>query len=125
MGEKENFMADFGKLLRSLREAAGVSMGALARYLEVSVTYLSDVERGTRAPLTGDRIEKAGELLKLSREEVRELDEAAGEARGYYELGITTPASKEVGATLMRGWPRFGDEEFNKIMELLGELEKK
>jgi transcriptional regulator with XRE-family HTH domain len=118
-------MADFGKLLRIFREAAGVSMGALARYLEISVTYLSDVERGTRAPLTSDRVAKAGEFLKLSREQVRQLDEEAGETRGYYELGITTPASKEVGATLMRGWPRFGDAEFDQLMQLLADLEKK
>ena len=118
-------MEDFGKLLRRVREAAGVSMGALARYLEVSVTYLSDVERGTRAPLTSDRIEKTAGLLKLSPAKVRELDAAAGEARGYFELGITTPTSREVGASLMRGWPRFGDAEFDKLMALLDELEKK
>jgi len=118
-------MMNFGKLLRSLREAAGISMGALARHLEVSVTYLSDVERGTRAPLTSERIEKAANLLNLPPAKVRELDAAAGEARGYFELGITSPTSREVGATLMRGWPRFQDEEFEQIKQLLSRLESK
>jgi transcriptional regulator with XRE-family HTH domain len=123
--EKENLMADFGKLLRSLREAAGVSMGALARHLEVSVTYLSDVERGTRAPLSNDRIQKTAELLSLPRDTVRELAAAAGDVRGYFELDITSPTSRDVGATLMRGWPSFGDAEFRRLMEVLDELETK
>ncbi len=116
-------MADFGRLLRSLREAAGVSMGALARYLEVSVTYISDVERGTRAPLTSERIKKAAEVLKLSSAQIRELDGAAAEVRGFFELGITSPVAREVGATLMRGWPSYTDEEFQKLKDLLAELE--
>ncbi len=116
-------MADFGKLLRSFREAAGVSMGALARHLRVSVTYISDVERGTRAPLTSERIAQAADLMKLPPAQVRELDAAAGEARGFFELGITSPVAREVGATLMRGWPSYTDTELQKLMELLAELE--
>lgn len=118
-------MADFGKLLRSFREAAGVSMGALARHLGVSVTYISDVERGTRAPLTSERISNAAELLKLAPQRVKELDAAAGEARGFFELGITSPVAREVGATLMRGWPRYSDTDLHKLKEFLDSLHEK
>ena len=116
-------MADFGRLLRSLREAAGVSMGALARHLEVSVTYLSDVERSTRAPLTSERILKAGELLRLTKTEIHRLDTSAGESRGFYELGITSATAREVGATLMRGWPTYTDSQLERLKQYIEELE--
>ena len=47
---------EFGPLLRSLRVEANVSLGELARHLSFSVPYLSDVERGTKNPLSTDKI---------------------------------------------------------------------
>lgn len=112
----------FGKLLRQLREDAKVSMGALARHLGVSVAYLSDVERSNRAPLTHDRICRAAEFLTVKAEP---LLEAAAESRGFYELPAVelSPAGREVGATLMRGWPTYTDKEFEKIARLLQEID--
>jgi transcriptional regulator with XRE-family HTH domain len=118
---------DFGKLLRSLREAARVTMGDLAHYLKVSVTYISDVERGTRAPLSKERIEAAAVLFKLDREQTRQLLAAAAEQRGFYELkaeGLPQPG-KEAGAALMRGWPSYTETDFKKLKEFLDSLEEK
>jgi transcriptional regulator with XRE-family HTH domain len=119
-------MADFGKLLRSFREAAHVSMGALSRHLGVSVTYISDVERGTRAPLAKERIASAAQLFGLSPEKERALAAAAAESRGFYELGVENlPApGRDAGATLMRGWPRYTEAEFKKLKEFLEDLER-
>jgi len=119
-------MADFGKLLRSYREAAHVSMGALARHLGVSVTYISDVERGTRAPLSKERIEAAAIFLKLTHEQERKIAAAAAESRGFYELGAANlpEPGKEAGATLMRGWPRYTETEFEKLKRFLDDLER-
>lgn len=115
----------FGQLLRTRRSEAGLSMGALARELEVSVTYLSDVERGTRAPLSSDRIKQAAALMKLDKAELRELDEAAAESRGFFELVADNLSStgRQVGATLMRGWPSYSDSDFERLMKLLRDLE--
>lgn len=46
----------FGMLLRAARIAAGRTQGEVARYLDLSVPYVSDMERGYRAPLTLDRL---------------------------------------------------------------------
>jgi transcriptional regulator with XRE-family HTH domain len=46
----------FGRLLRELRIEAGRSIGEVARHLDVSTVYISDVERSVRAPLTAERI---------------------------------------------------------------------
>lgn len=112
----------FGALLRKVREEAKVSMGALARYLRVSVAYISDVERGNRAPLTNDKILRAADLLRIS---ANPLLEAAAESRGFYELDASdlSPTGRQVGATLMRGWPTYTDKEFEKIARLLQEIE--
>jgi transcriptional regulator with XRE-family HTH domain len=40
----------FGEMVRALREDAGITMGDLAKALSVSVTYISDIERGQRRP---------------------------------------------------------------------------
>jgi transcriptional regulator with XRE-family HTH domain len=50
-------------MLREAREAAGKSQGELARALGVSVTYVSDVERNTRAPFTPVRAWMAADFL--------------------------------------------------------------
>lgn len=116
----------FGKMLRAYREAAGISMGALARQLAISVTYLSDVERGTRAPLSQERIHEAAGLLGLSTEKEDQLLKAAQEHRGVVELGAEhlTPKGWEASTALMRGWPRFTDRQFEKLADFLRELEE-
>lgn len=54
---------DFGESLRTARIAAGLGLLGLAERLGVSVPYLSDVERGNRAPLTAERVRQAAEIL--------------------------------------------------------------
>jgi transcriptional regulator with XRE-family HTH domain len=112
----------FGKVLRQLREEAKVSMGTLARHLEISVAYLSDVERGNRAPLTNERILNAAEFLHA---EAGPLLEVAAESRGYYELSASelSPQGRQVGATLMRGWPTYTDKHFEEIARLLQRID--
>jgi transcriptional regulator with XRE-family HTH domain len=113
---------NFGELLRKIREGAHISLGNLARHLKVSVTYLSDVERGNRAPLTNERIFDVALYLHI---EPDELLEVAAENRGFYELdaAMLSEKGREVGRTLMRGWPSYTDSEFEKIEQLLRDLE--
>lgn len=49
--EEVNQIADFGRLVRRLREREGLSQGELARLLEMDPSYLSRIERGkAKAP---------------------------------------------------------------------------
>ena len=116
----------FGKMLRAYREAARVSMGALARQLEISVTYLSDVERETRAPLSPERIQAASRFMRLGKEEEDQLLKAAQEHRGVVELGANhlTPKGWEASTALMRGWPKYTDRQFEKLADFLRVLEE-
>lgn len=110
----------FGRLLRRLREDAGKSMGQLARHLEVSVTFISDVERGTRAPLTKSKILNAAQFLHIDPDP---LLAAAAEYHGAIELALTehtTRKAREVGAALMRGWEELSEEQLEGIERVLG-----
>lgn len=111
----------FGKTLRRLRTQAGKSMGEFARYLGVSVPYLSDVERGNRAPLTTQNIVKAAKFFNI---DPQPLLEAAVEWRGHVELEASSGRAREVGVSLMRGWENLEEEDLDAIERILQKRQK-
>lgn len=114
----------FGKLLRGERERSGKTMGDLARFLGVSVPYISDVEHGNRSPLTNERILRAAEFLGI--DDPRPLLLAAGQDRGSFDLDAATvsPKAREVGATLMRSWSDLSEEQLDEIARVLNGAER-
>ena len=106
--------AKFGDLLRKARRQAGMTMSDLAVHLDVSVVFISDVERGNRHPFTAERIIRACEFLGIDPEP---LLLAAAKTRGAFELDAkrVSGKAKEVGAALMRGWKDLNDEDLEKI----------
>lgn len=73
----------FGERLRALRKKADKTLGDVAGVLNVSVVYVSDVERGNRPPLRPDLIDKVAVELGG---EAGELHKLAAEVRGAFEL---------------------------------------
>ena len=55
----------FGHTLRMLRTTAGISLRALAKKMEVSPAYLSQVELGKLPPPTHDRMTKIAETIRI------------------------------------------------------------
>ena len=108
----------FGKLLRKTRKDAGKSMGDLARHLQVSVPYISDVERGNRSPFIQGRLLEVARFL--GSDPARLLGAAARE-KGAFELDAAsvTEKAREVGAALARGWSGLSDEDLEKIRAIL------
>lgn len=115
--------AKFGTLLRKAREEAHWGMGDLAQHLEVSLTYLSDVERDRRPPLAADRILKAAAALEV---EPDTLLRAAAESRGVFELEAknVSKRKKDLGASLMRGWNDLTEDQLRGIEAVLGKEKK-
>ena len=72
---------NFGEVLHQLREKKDVTLRELARKIEVSAPFLSDVEKGRRAPLTAERLEAVVRVLNLDKDEERDLYDAAGKQR--------------------------------------------
>lgn len=113
---------NFGALLRRLREEAQVTLGALARALEVSTPYLSDVERGNRSPLSERNLREAARVLRLTPGQQDELLSEAAACRGFFELGSSdlSPAKQRLGAALARGWAEFDDHRVERLWKALG-----
>lgn len=89
-------------------------MGELARHLDVNVSYVSDVERGIRAPFTKENILKAAAFLGF---DSTPLLASGAASRGVFELDASavTEQARHVGAALMRGWPDLTDEQLQRI----------
>jgi transcriptional regulator with XRE-family HTH domain len=105
---------DYGETLRQLRKAAGKTLGDIAEALGVSLSYLSDVELGNRAPFDKERTIRLAALLEVDTDE---LLIPAAESRGAFELEAkaVSPQAREVGAMLMRGWEDFTEDDLKKI----------
>jgi transcriptional regulator with XRE-family HTH domain len=108
----------FGDLLRQVRSTAGMTLGDLADRMEVSVAYISSVERGVKSPLSEDRIRQVAEAAMISPDG---LLAAAAESRGAFLLdtGHQSPVAREVGAALMRGWPDLSDVQLRAIGKIV------
>jgi len=68
----------FGQTLRTLRMAKDVTLRDMARRLELTPTYLSQVEQDKFSPPTEDRIKQMGQILGLAQAQVDELVAMAG-----------------------------------------------
>jgi transcriptional regulator with XRE-family HTH domain len=118
--------AKFGDLFRQERKRSGKSLGEVAQFLRISVTYLSDVERCARPPLKLERIREAGAFMCLNYDRLLALMTAAANHQGAFELPL--PASekgREAGAALMRGWDELDDDAFDQIVMLMAGRKEK
>ena len=115
----------FGELFREERQRAEKRIGEVAQRLRVSLTYLSDVERGTRPPLSSERIRDAAQFMKLSDGRLTALLAAAAAQQGSFELPAPTSSKgREAGAALQRAWGSLDDETFDQIVGLMREKGK-
>lgn len=69
--------AEFGTLLKSLREKRGVSQSKLAERAEFDHSYVSRLESGARMP-TREAVDRLGEALALDQPQLDALLAAAG-----------------------------------------------
>lgn len=72
----------FGEYLNAKREEKNITLRELARKLDVSAPFLSDVEKNRRAPLTPERLEKLAEVLTLTDQEKAEMYDLVGKQKG-------------------------------------------
>jgi len=107
----------FGSQFREARSAAGKTLGETARHLSLSITYLSDVERAARPPLSTDRIIAACQLFEI---DPSPLLRAAATQQGDFRLSATGLSDKGryAMAALQRGLPEFDDDFFEQLIQL-------
>ena len=110
----------FGDTLRRNRQEAEKTLGDVARLLEVSVVYVSDVERGNRRPFSNDRILKVARLLKT---DPAPLIAAADVEKGVieYDISRAKPLEASVVGDLVSGLARGGvtQDQLERIRTIL------
>jgi transcriptional regulator with XRE-family HTH domain len=115
----------FGELFRQERKRSKKTLGQVAARLQISVTYLSDVERDTRPPLSIERIRDAAQYMEVQDDKLTAMLKAAAAHQGSFPLRVpSTIKGREAGAALMRGWNSLDDDAFERIIEAVGEKGK-
>ena len=110
----------FGDALRKTRRNAKKTLGDVAKLLDISVVYVSDVERGNRRPFNNERILKIAGFVKVN---PTPLIAAADAERGIIEYDITKAKPLEIAVVggLVSGLARGGvtDDQLKKIEKIL------
>ena len=110
----------FGDALRRTRQNAEKTLGDVATLLDVSVVYVSDVERGNRRPFSNERILKVAGLLKT---DPAPLIAAADIEKGVieYDISKARPLEARVVGDLVSGLARGGvtEEQLKRIRNIL------
>lgn len=72
---------NFGDFIAKKREERQITLREMARRLEVSAPFLSDVEKDRRNPFDSDRLEKTAGILELDKQERELMYDLAGKRR--------------------------------------------
>lgn len=110
-------MKPFGAKIRQLREEAKKPMKALATALDVSVVYVSDIERGRRYPPQGDKLHRIANFFNINPQEVEEW---AIKERKRVELNLKSESGpiSEAALVLARRWDSITNDEANEIIKI-------
>lgn len=114
-------METFGEYLKHKREERQMSLRELARRLELSAPFLSDVENNRRAPLTEERLATLADVLNLSKDDAAEMYDIVGRQKGLLAPDLNPYVTKRpyVNAALRTArnmeateedWQRFVDD---------------
>lgn len=106
----------FGRFIREKRSEQGLSLNDVAEKIGVSVAYVSDVERGQRAPFDPIRFEGLSEILGVS---VVVLEEKALLTRGVLLHVGERLEEQEAALALARNWGGLSSEILLQISRLL------
>lgn len=114
---------EFGRMLRAAREAAGRTLKEAAEHIGKSIPYLSDVERGHRAPFDNKVISALAAFLQA---DAQSLLAAAARSRGAFALDAknVSPQHRVVGAAIARSWSGLSPEQLEQIHEILENAKK-
>ena len=107
------------KLLRSHRVQRRRTLGWLAREMGVTVSYLSDVEKGRRS-LTVERVEQVIEKLRLTEDEAEVFRGAAAlqDGRVVFDVSGLGEEARRALRALKRRAAEWGPDEWGQLLKL-------
>lgn len=99
-------MNEFGEFIRNKRLSEGLTLKAVANRIGISMSYLSDIERGNRNPINGIKFDSLCKALLLSRKEKEILRMIVCNDRNYVILSLTkrNKIEKEIALMLKVIW---------------------
>jgi transcriptional regulator with XRE-family HTH domain len=110
----------FGELLRILRVKHHEVMGDMAKFLGISLPFLSAVENGKRN-VPSEWIDKICAHYNMTAKERSELEQAAEESKTQYKVVTASAGAYQRKAAMQfaRSFDKMDDETAIKILELL------
>lgn len=111
----------FAKLLRKTRVQGQKNLREVAEALGVSVAYVSDVERGTKAALLPRRVLEFAHLLNI---DPMPLLKAANFCRGTATIDVPPTASQAQLTTLAALHRGLSDDEWELLANALSNKER-
>ncbi len=108
----------FGERVREARTEKGISITDLAKHLGVTKVYVSDVERGRRAPFSLVRIRQVCDILDCDPFELYLL---AVRSRGHVVLPTADISDEQsrLAAVLSYRWSDFNNDDVSKMIGAL------
>ena len=117
-----NLFKNFGEFIAKKREEKQITLREMAKRLEISPPYLSDVEKDRRNPFELEKLEQLSNILHLSEEEETIMFNLAGKKRDEVapDLPDYIKGRDYVGAALRTARDLdAGEEEWLKFVEEL------
>ena len=113
-------MTPFGRMLRRERKDRNMLLGELARRLDISIAYLSQIEHGKRAIPDGFE-RRVADTLELSAEERNEMERAAAISRQTFEIDVTgaNDNDRELARDLALAFARLSPEGKNELRRVI------
>lgn len=113
---------EFGKALRKLRIEKDENMAAMAKKMEISLSYLSAIETGARAVPEGF-VEKLSHKYKLSKKSTDELLTALDHSVSSVDISLASalPLQRDLAVMLARKLPDLSEDDCVKMLSILKE----
>lgn len=107
-------MTTFGSHLREVRQRRGMSLRGLARQMNWSAPYLSDIELGKRRPPSEEKIWEVSRILEIFPDQLHEL---ARLERGPVKLPLDAEHKEKAKTALVleKVWSHLTEDEAKQI----------
>lgn len=108
----------FGEFISKRRKSKKISLRKMAKSLELSPAYWSDIEKGRRNPPRIDILENLSNILELSQREFDDMVDMASEARD--EIPMDLPEyikNNDLAKVALRKASRRDNENNNGLTE--------
>lgn len=108
----------FGEFVRNKRTFLGLTLDDVSKAVGCSIPYLSEMERGTRNPLSGMKLVRLAKVLQVSKTALKTV---VAIDRGYFLLGSKGISEDKfyLGVQLMEEWDLLDDEMVGRLSEVL------